>query len=95
MPDDLAPTVATEVMGWRHQDPIGADAIRLREFHWADAEGRAQGWQMTLSCNQFIGEPWDCRLFLEGVRGRRAIAHGATAAEAICKCALDAVRGER
>lgn len=67
----------------RHYSTKIEDAWRVVE------KLRAGGWVMTLSVNDFITEPWDCRFFL-GER-RREIAHGATAPIAICRAALKAV----
>lgn len=58
------------------------------EFAWSVVEKlRSRGWTLSLSCNDFITEPWDCRFFLKETK--RAIRHGRTAAEAICRAALD------
>jgi hypothetical protein len=45
---------------------------------------REQGWTMTLSCDDKITEPWDCRFFMDDGRWR-VIAHGPTAAAAISR----------
>jgi len=50
---------------------------------------RSQAWLMTLSVNDDVDEPWDCRFFLK--YQRRVMAHGATAEIAICRAALKAV----
>jgi hypothetical protein len=107
----LASAVATEVLGWHVHNRNSAlwydaeGAVTMRVSQWRPEERieqawrvveclRGRGWRMTLSCNDFIAEPWDCRLFLEE-QGKRAIAHGVTAPDAICRAALAAVRGER
>lgn len=56
---------------------------------------RAQGWEMTLSVNHYVTNPWDCRLFLtDGGKldapRKRVIAHGPDAAAAISRAALKA-----
>ena len=56
---------------------------------------RRQGWEMTLSVNHYVTEPWDCRLFqTEGGKldapSKRIIAHGPDAPTAISRCAYKA-----
>lgn len=75
-----------------HYSTSIADAMALIEHL------RSKGWVMTLSVNEYVTEPWDCRFFLDSqhrdvysaMRGldRRVIAHGNTPAMAICAAFL-------
>lgn len=58
---------------------------------------RAEGWWVSLSSNDFITEPWDCRMILKHgeITEQRAIAHGETAQIAICRVVLEAVAERR
>ena len=81
---DMPWTVYEEPNGHVHNPiPFSTDiaaAWRIVEYL------RSQGWVMTLSVNEYVTEPWDCRFFLK--EEKRVIGHGATAEIAICRAAL-------
>lgn len=92
---------ATNIMGWPH-NPRGKYLVSPVSDNWWSpytnhddafemlAKLREQKWEMSLTCDQKITEPWDCRLFLvrDGNPEKRVIAHGSTATLAMCRAML-------